>query len=47
MSQATMHTTQGAIEIELFDEDAPKTVSNTLSTIFTNTCKSVASSTTC
>jgi len=28
MSQATMHTTHGAIAIELFDEDAPKTVEN-------------------
>jgi peptidyl-prolyl cis-trans isomerase B (cyclophilin B) len=28
MSQATMHTNHGAIEIELFDEDAPKTVEN-------------------
>jgi len=28
MSQATMHTTHGAIVIELFDEDAPKTVEN-------------------
>jgi len=28
MSQATMHTTHGTIVIELFDEDAPKTVEN-------------------
>jgi cyclophilin family peptidyl-prolyl cis-trans isomerase len=28
MSKATMQTNQGAIEIELFDEDAPKTVEN-------------------
>jgi peptidyl-prolyl cis-trans isomerase B (cyclophilin B) len=28
MSTAKMHTTQGTIEIELFDEDAPKTVEN-------------------
>ena len=28
MSQATMHTTHGAIEIELFDDAAPKTVEN-------------------
>jgi peptidyl-prolyl cis-trans isomerase B (cyclophilin B) len=28
MSQATMHTNHGPIEIELFDEDAPKTVEN-------------------
>ena len=28
MSSATMHTTVGAIELELFDEDAPKTVEN-------------------
>jgi peptidyl-prolyl cis-trans isomerase B (cyclophilin B) len=28
MSQATMHTSHGAIELELFDEDAPKTVEN-------------------
>jgi peptidyl-prolyl cis-trans isomerase B (cyclophilin B) len=28
MSQATLHTTNGAIALELFDEDAPKTVEN-------------------
>lgn len=28
MSKATLHTTQGAIVIELFDEDAPETVAN-------------------
>ncbi len=28
MSQAVMHTNHGAIELELFDEDAPKTVEN-------------------
>ena len=28
MSQATLHTNHGAIEIELFDDDAPKTVEN-------------------
>jgi peptidyl-prolyl cis-trans isomerase B (cyclophilin B) len=28
MSQATMHTNHGQIEVELFDEDAPKTVDN-------------------
>jgi cyclophilin family peptidyl-prolyl cis-trans isomerase len=28
MSQATMHTNHGAIEVELFDEAAPKTVDN-------------------
>jgi len=28
MSKAIMHTSHGAIEIELFDEDAPKTVEN-------------------
>jgi cyclophilin family peptidyl-prolyl cis-trans isomerase len=28
MSTATVHTTHGAIELELFDEDAPKTVEN-------------------
>jgi peptidyl-prolyl cis-trans isomerase B (cyclophilin B) len=28
MTKATMHTTEGTIEIELFDEDAPKTVEN-------------------
>ena len=28
MSTATMHTNQGPIELELFDEDAPKTVQN-------------------
>jgi len=30
MSRATMHTNQGPIEIEFFDEDAPKTVDNFL-----------------
>jgi len=28
VSQATMHTNHGPIEIELFDDDAPKTVEN-------------------
>jgi peptidyl-prolyl cis-trans isomerase B (cyclophilin B) len=28
MTQAVMHTNHGAIELELFDEDAPKTVDN-------------------
>jgi peptidyl-prolyl cis-trans isomerase B (cyclophilin B) len=28
MSTATMHTTQGPIELELFDDEAPKTVEN-------------------
>ena len=28
MSQATLHTNHGAVAIELFDEDAPKTVEN-------------------
>jgi peptidyl-prolyl cis-trans isomerase B (cyclophilin B) len=28
MSNATMHTNHGQIELELFDEDAPKTVEN-------------------
>ena len=28
MSQATMHTNHGAIELQLHDEDAPKTVEN-------------------
>src|SRR6201986_3515994 len=28
MSTATMHTTQGTIALELFDDDAPKTVEN-------------------
>ena len=28
MSQATLHTNAGAIGVELFDEDAPKTVEN-------------------
>jgi cyclophilin family peptidyl-prolyl cis-trans isomerase len=28
MSQATMHTNHGAIELDLFDDDAPKTVDN-------------------
>jgi peptidyl-prolyl cis-trans isomerase B (cyclophilin B) len=30
MSQATLHTNHGPIEVELFDEDAPKTVDNFL-----------------
>src|SRR5215218_9149436 len=28
MSAATLHTSHGAIEVELFDDDAPKTVEN-------------------
>ena len=28
MSSATLHTNQGAVEVELFDDDAPKTVEN-------------------
>src|SRR6058998_891233 len=28
MTSATLHTTKGAIAIELFDDDAPKTVAN-------------------
>ena len=28
MTQATLHTNHGPIEVELFDEDAPKTVEN-------------------
>jgi cyclophilin family peptidyl-prolyl cis-trans isomerase len=28
MSAATLHTNHGAIEVELFDDDAPKTVGN-------------------
>src|SRR6059058_2602786 len=28
MSQATLHTNAGPVTVELFDEDAPKTVSN-------------------
>jgi len=28
MSQATLHTNRGPIEVELFDDDAPKTVEN-------------------
>ena len=28
MTKATMHTSEGAIEIDLYDEDAPKTVEN-------------------
>src|SRR3990172_11747178 len=28
MTNATFHTSQGAVEVELFDEDAPKTVAN-------------------
>jgi peptidyl-prolyl cis-trans isomerase B (cyclophilin B) len=30
MSSATLHTNHGAIEVELFDDDAPKTVENFL-----------------
>jgi cyclophilin family peptidyl-prolyl cis-trans isomerase len=28
MTNATIHTTQGVVEVELFDEDAPNTVEN-------------------
>ena len=28
MSEATLHTNHGAIEVELFDDDAPRTVEN-------------------
>src|SRR5438874_12185801 len=28
MSEATLHTSAGAVTVELFDEDAPKTVAN-------------------
>ena len=28
MTRATLHTNHGALEVELFDEDAPKTVQN-------------------
>jgi len=31
MSTATIHTNHGAVEVELFDEDAPKTVENFVS----------------
>lgn len=31
MTKATLHTTQGAIALELYDDDAPKTVENFLS----------------
>src|SRR5512142_2573886 len=30
MTKATLHTSEGAIEVDLFDEDAPKTVRNFL-----------------
>jgi peptidyl-prolyl cis-trans isomerase B (cyclophilin B) len=30
MTPATLHTNRGAVELELFDEDAPKTVENFL-----------------
>ena len=30
MSQATLHTSKGAVVVEFFDEDAPKTVGNFL-----------------
>ena len=30
MTHATLHTTHGDVEVELFDEDAPKTVGNFL-----------------
>ena len=30
MSKATLHTTHGPIEVEFFDDDAPKTVANFL-----------------
>ena len=28
MANATLHTNHGAIELELFEDDAPKTVEN-------------------
>ena len=28
MSQATLHTNHGPVEVKFFDEDAPKTVEN-------------------
>jgi peptidyl-prolyl cis-trans isomerase B (cyclophilin B) len=28
VSRATLHTSMGAISVELFDDDAPKTVAN-------------------
>jgi peptidyl-prolyl cis-trans isomerase B (cyclophilin B) len=31
MTTATIHTNQGAVEVELFDDDAPKTVENFVS----------------
>src|SRR5512142_2927211 len=31
MTKATLHTSEGAIEVDLFDEDAPKTVQNFVS----------------
>jgi cyclophilin family peptidyl-prolyl cis-trans isomerase len=31
MTHATLHTTHGAIELELFEEDAPRTVANFVS----------------
>jgi len=34
MSAATLHTNHGPIEIELHEEDAPKTVANHISSIF-------------
>ncbi|HZB23051.1 MAG TPA: peptidylprolyl isomerase [Gaiellaceae bacterium] len=30
MTRATLHTNRGAVEVELFDDDAPKTVENFL-----------------
>ena len=30
MSRATLHTNHSAIEVKLFDEDAPRTVENFL-----------------
>ena len=33
MSRATLHTNHGAIDVELFDDDAPKTVGNFVSLV--------------
>ena len=49
MSTATMKTSEGDIVLELFDEDAPKTVSNfkkLAGTASTTASSSTASSTT-
>ena len=47
MTNVTMKTNQGTVELELFDADAPKTVENFVKlagTAFTTASSSIASS---